>query len=280
VTTEQLTVLVTGASSGIGQATAAEFARRGHTVFAAARRMSPPAPNLHPISLDVTDPESIQAGWATIQALTAGRGVDILVNSAGFVLARPVEELTDDELRRQFETNVFGLVAMARTVLPGMRERRAGRIITISSLVGRFTFPGMGAYCATKYAVESLSDAMRQELKGFGIDVIIIEPGSVATNLADAADGQRSDASPTNTSPYASLIRNGEKYFAEEIAKAMPAERVAKAIAKAAQHRRPRTRYVIPANKRLLLALLTGLPDRLADRAMLNTLGLANERPS
>jgi short-subunit dehydrogenase len=201
-----------------------------------------------------------------------------LVNSAGFALARPVEELTDDELRRQFETNVFGLVAMARTVLPGMRERRAGRIITISSLVGRFTFPGMGAYCATKYAVESLSDAICQELKGFGIDVIIIEPGFVATNLAYAVDAKRSDASPTSTSPYASLVRNGGKYFTEGIAKAMPAERLAEVIANAAQHRRPRTRYVVPANKRLLLALHTSLPDRLAVRAMQNTLGLANVR--
>jgi len=112
----------------------------------------------------------------------------VLVNNAGFALAGPIEILPDADVQRQFATNVFGLLTMTRTVLPAMRARRSGRIINISSLVGRTTFPGMGVYGATKYAVEALSDALRQEVAGFGIKVIIIEPGFVATSLGEAAD--------------------------------------------------------------------------------------------
>jgi NAD(P)-dependent dehydrogenase (short-subunit alcohol dehydrogenase family) len=271
--TASLTVLVTGASSGIGKATAEEFARRGHAVFAAARRPSEPASNLRPLALDVTDAGSVRAAWAAIEEATSGRGVDVLVNNAGFALSSPIEELTDVDLRRQFDTNVFGLVAMTRTVLPQMRARQRGRIINVSSVLGRMTFPGNGAYSATKYAVESLSDALRQEVAGFGIEVIVIEPSFVATNIAHAADARRTVNG--TASPYAQLIKRGDEYLAEQMAKAIPAERVALTIVDAAQRRRPRTRYVVPGRSRPVLALLTGLPDRLADRAKRREIGLA-----
>src|SRR5215831_8933204 len=192
--TTRLTVLVTGASSGIGRATATEFARQGHLVFAAARReevlasLAAATQNVQAVGLDVTDEGSVHRAWAKIKASTGGAGVDVLVNCAGFALTGPVEILADPQVQRQFATNVFGLLTMTRAVLPAMRARNSGRIINISSVVGRTTFPGMGVYGATKYAVEALSDALRQEVAGFGIKVVIIEPGFTATGLGEAAD--------------------------------------------------------------------------------------------
>ncbi len=185
---------------------------------------------------------------------------------AGFALAGPIEILPDTDVQRQFATNVFGLLTMTRTVLPAMRARRSGRIINISSLVGRTTFPGMGVYGATKYAVEALSDALRQEVSGFGIKVVIIEPGFVATSLGDAADA-RGVASRDIPAAYASMVAAGARYLAAQIAKGIAPEQVAVAIADAAEHRNPRLRYVVPASARPLIALLTTLPGRLADRA-------------
>jgi NADP-dependent 3-hydroxy acid dehydrogenase YdfG len=265
----QLSVLVTGASSGIGRATAIEFARRGHLVFAAARReevlagLAAGTPNIQAVSLDVTDTGSVRRAWAKIEA---GTGVDVLVNNAGFALSGPVEILPDTDVQRQFATNVFGLLTMTRTALPAMRARGSGRIINISSLVGRTTFPGMGVYGATKYAVEALSDALRQEVAGFGIKVIIIEPGFVATSLGEAADAH-GEAGREIPDAYAGMVAAGAKYLAAQIAKGIAPEQVSAAIANAAEHRSPRLRYVVPASARPLIALLTSLPGGLADRA-------------
>lgn len=267
----QLSVLVTGASSGIGRATAIEFARRGHLVFAAARReqvlagLAASTPNIQAVGLDVTDADSVRRAWAKIEAATGGAGVDVLVNNAGFALAGPVEVLDGADVQRQFATNVFGLLTLTRTVLPAMRARGSGRIINISSLVGRTTFPGMGVYGATKYAVEALSDALRQEVAGFGIKVVIIEPGFVATSLGEAADAH---GTPGRQIPdaYASMVAGGARYLAGQMAKGIAPEQVAAAIADAAEHRSPRLRYVVPASAKPLIALLTSLPARLADR--------------
>jgi NAD(P)-dependent dehydrogenase (short-subunit alcohol dehydrogenase family) len=270
--TGQLNVLVTGASSGIGRAAATEFARRGHLVFAAARReealagLAATTPNIHAVGLDVTDEGSVRRAWAKIEASTGGAGIDVLVNNAGFALAGPVELLTDEDVRRQFATNVFGLLTMTRTALPAMRARTSGRIINVSSLVGRTTFPGMGVYGATKYAVEALSDALRQEVAGFGIKVVIIEPGFTATNLGEAADGHGL-AGQDIPDAYAAIVAGGTRYLAAQIAKGIAPEQVAATIVKAAEHPNPRLRYVVPASARPLIALLTTLPGRLADRA-------------
>jgi NADP-dependent 3-hydroxy acid dehydrogenase YdfG len=268
----QLNVLVTGASSGIGRATAIEFARRGHRVFAAARReevlagLAATTPNVQAVGLDVTDEGSVRRAWAKIEASTGGAGVDVLVNNAGFALAGPVEVLPGADVQRQFGTNVFGLLTMTRTVLPAMRSRGSGRIINVSSLVGRTTFAGMGVYGATKYAVEALSDALRQEVAGFGIKVVIIEPGFVATSLGEAADGRPAERDEASGA-YAAMTAAGERYVAGQIAKGIASEKVAAAIVAAAEHPRPRTRYVVPGSSKALIALLTTLPDKLADRA-------------
>ena len=267
-----LKVVVTGASSGIGRAAAVELARRGHLVFAAARReealagLAAATPGVQAVGLDVTDADSVRRAWAKIEAGTGGAGVDVLVNNAGFALAGPVETLAGPDVQRQFATNVFGLLTMTRAALPAMRARGSGRIINLSSLVGRTTFPGMGVYGATKYAVEALSDALRQEVAGFGIQVVIIEPGFVATGLGESADARAGAAQPA-PSAYASMVAAGEKYLARQIARGIAPERVAAVIANAAEDRRPRTRYVVPGRARPLITLLTSLPDRLADRA-------------
>ena len=271
--TAQLTVLVTGASSGIGRATAVEFARRGHQVYAAARReevlasLADGERNIRPVGLDVTDGDSVQRAWAKIQAETGGTGVDVLVNNAGFALTGPVEVLPDEAVRRQFDTNVFGVLNVTRAVLPAMRARGSGRIINVSSMVGRVSFGLMGVYGATKYAVEALSDALRLELRGFGITVVLIEPGFVATNLGSAADAE-SGRGPVPPA-YQELAETGTRYLARQLAKGIPASQVAATIANAAESRNPRTRYVVPGTMRPLIAMLTALPDKAADKAKL-----------
>jgi NAD(P)-dependent dehydrogenase (short-subunit alcohol dehydrogenase family) len=223
-------------------------------------------PNIQAVSVDVTDPDSVRRAWAKIEASTGGAGVDVLVNNAGFALAGPVEILAGPDVQRQFATNVFGLLTMTRTVLPAMRARKSGRIINISSVTGRTTFPGMGVYGATKYAVEALSDALRQEVVGFGIKVIIIEPGFVATNIGQAADAH-TPAGQQIPDAYADMVARGERYLATQIAKGIAPEQVAATIMKAAEQRNPRLRYIVPASARPLIALLTTLPGGLADRA-------------
>jgi len=270
--TGQLSVLVTGASSGIGKATAIEFAQRGHQVFAAARReevlagLAAKTPNIRAVGLDVTDADSVRQAWAKIDASTGGTGVDVLVNNAGFALSGPVEVLADADVRRQFDTNVFGVLTMTRTVLPAMRERGSGRIVNISSLVGRTTFPGVGVYGATKYAIEALSDALRQEVAGFGVKVVIIEPGFVATSIGEAADARPAEAQEVPEA-YAAMLAKGTRYLATQTAKGVAPQRVAAAVVKAAEHRNPRARYVVPGSAKPTIAVLTGLPDKLADAA-------------
>jgi len=215
--------------------------------------------------MDVTDTDSVRRAWAKIEASTGGAGVDVLVNNAGFALAGPVEIIADADVQRQFATNVFGLLTMTRTVLPAMRARGSGRVINISSLVGRVTFGGMGVYGATKYAVEALSDALRQEVAGFGIKVVIIEPGFVATSLGTSADARAADREIPEE--YAAQVAGGQRYLAAQIASGIAPEKVAAAIVDAATRPSPRARYVVPGRARALIALLGTLPSGLADRA-------------
>jgi NADP-dependent 3-hydroxy acid dehydrogenase YdfG len=270
---ERLKVLVTGASSGIGRATAVKFARRGHEVFAAARRddvlagLADIEPNIRPVGVDVADGDSVQRAWSKIEAETGGTGVDVLVNNAGFALAGPVEVLPDEAVRRQFDTNVFGVLNITRAVLPAMRVRGSGRIVNVSSLLGRVTFPLMGVYGATKYAVEALSDALRQELRGLGIRVVLVEPSFVATNLGSAADAETGRGPVPEA--YQEIMETGTRYLATQLAKGIPADKVATTIANAAESRNPRTRYVVPGTMRPLITTLTALPDKVADKAKL-----------
>src|SRR3954452_4405351 len=172
-------VLITGCSTGIGRATAERLAKKGLTVYATARKLDSIADlaeaGCRTLALDVTDEESMRAAVAAVEE--AEGAVGALVNNAGYSQSGAVETIPMDELRRQFETNVFGLVRMCQLVLPGMRKRGSGRIVNISSMGGRLVSPGGGAYHGTKFAVEAISDALRFEVKGFGVHVSIVEPG-------------------------------------------------------------------------------------------------------
>src|SRR5213083_1841508 len=184
-------VLITGCSSGIGRATAQRLAGSGWTVYATARRPESiadlEAAGCRTLALDVTDEASMSAAVRAVEE--AEGAVGVLVNNAGYSQSGAVESVPMDAVRRQFETNVFGLVRMCQLVLPGMRGQGWGRIINISSMGGRLVFPGGGFYHGTKFAVEASSDALRFEVKGFGVDVVVIEPGLIKTEFGNAAVG-------------------------------------------------------------------------------------------
>jgi len=189
-------VLITGCSSGIGRAAALSLHQAGFTVYATARRTEALTDlsdrGLRTLALDVTDEESMTTAVAAVEA-DAG-AVAVVINNAGFGLYGPVEQLPMAEIRRQFETNFFGLVRLTQLVLPGMRRQGRGRILNVSSMGGRITLPGGAFYHASKYAVEALSDALRMEVAQFGIDVVLIEPGPVKTPWNDVAAGSLSTA--------------------------------------------------------------------------------------
>ena len=268
-------VLVTGATAGIGRVSALHMARRGYHVIATGRRGEELAAlrdeaarerlRLDTAILDVTSAASIAAALGEVDRLTGGRGVDVLVNNAGFGMVAPLTEMTDGELRRQFETNVFGLMAVTRAFLPAMARRRAGRIINVSSVSGRLTLPFMGAYSATKYAVEALSDSLRHELHPLGIAVVLIEPGPIKTHFAETAMRSASDYAGSR---YALALTRADATRARMDRMSPGPEVVARAIERAARRRRPAARYVTPGSNRLVLLLSSLLPQRLWDWAM------------
>ena len=278
-------VLITGCSSGIGRSTALQLAAAGHIVYASARRPETLAEltsaGCRPLALDVTDEESMAAAVATIEAEHGA--VDVLINNAGYGQYGPIEQVPLDEVRRQFETNVFGLIRLTQLVLPAMRAKRHGRIINVSSMGGRTTLPGGGVYHASKYAVEALSDALRIELRPFGIDVVVIEPGAVRTPWAEVAragtpsgagDGSGHAAAVAEPDdPYrefkSAVDANFDTAYTGYLARlSISADQVADVIAKAATVRRPRTRYLISALAKSLVAVDTVLPDRVRDAAL------------
>ncbi len=276
-------VLVTGATSGIGRATALMLARGGHRVFATGRRQNlldslaaeAKGLQLETLVLDVSKAESIAAAKAEIDRRTGGHGVDAVVNNAGYGQAAPLAEIADTQLRAQFETNVFGLMAVTRAFLPAMLERRAGRVVNVSSVGGKVTFPLLGAYNATKHAVESLSDALRVELKPLGVQVSIIEPGAIATEFNDVSVAS---ITPAAGSLYTEALRAAEQTSARFAKRAVGPEHVARAIAHAVTSRRPRVRYVVPFNANVILWLAKLLPTAWFDGMQARMMGLTAER--
>lgn len=264
------TVLITGCSSGIGKATAARLAHSGWDVVATARRPETLADltTCRHMPLDVTDEASMRSTVDTVLA-ESGR-IDALVNNAGYSLSGAVETLDVDEIRREFETNVFGLVRLTQLVLPSMRESRSGRIVNIGSMGGKLTFPGGGAYHASKYAVEAFSDALRYEVGGFGVKVILIEPGLITTNFEDAA---LASMDLETEGPY--------RVFNQAVAKATtdayggpmarfggPPEAVAKVVEKALTKRHPKPRYTVTPSAPASIMARRALGDRGWDLAM------------
>jgi len=263
-------VLITGCSTGIGQATARHLAERGHTVYATARQLDSltdlAAVGCHTLDLDVTDEHSMQAAVSTVEAEHGAIGA--LVNNAGYSQSAPVEEITPEGLRRQFETNVFGAVRLCQLVLPGMRSAARGRIVNVSSMGGRITLPGAGAYHATKYALEAFSDALRYEVAGFGVQVVIIEPGPVHTQFGSTAAvsmGQAADRGPYGDFKDGVDALTARAYSGEPKGSARP-EAVGRVIEGALTARRPRARYLVGATARSLVGAHAVLPDRVWDR--------------
>jgi NAD(P)-dependent dehydrogenase (short-subunit alcohol dehydrogenase family) len=267
-------VLITGCSTGIGRATAERLAAKGLTVYASARRPESIADlaekGCTTLALDVTDEESMRAAVAAVE--DAHGAVGALVNNAGYSQSGAVEDVSMESVRRQFETNVFGLARMCQLVLPKMREQRHGRIVNISSMGGKLVFPGGGVYHATKHAVEAISDALRFEVRNFGIGVSIVEPGLIKTEFATAA-ATSVDEGTSDDGPYADFNRQVvektvEAYEGPMARMAAGPEAVAKVIEKAIVSRRPRPRYLVTAGARVLLVTRRALPDRGWDAMM------------
>jgi NAD(P)-dependent dehydrogenase (short-subunit alcohol dehydrogenase family) len=267
-------VLVTGCSSGIGRATAERLAAEGWTVYATARRPETlrdlEARGCRTLVLDVTDEASMQAAVAAIEGEHGAVGA--LVNNAGYSQSGAIETVPIEKVREQFETNVFGLVRLCQLVLPAMRRARAGKIVNLSSMGGKLVFPGGGIYHATKYAVEAISDALRFEVKGFGIDVIVIEPGLIRTSFGETASGVMTEADDSDYAQFnAHVARVTESVYEKGSPVGRlggPPEAVAKVIDKALSAKRPRARYTVTPSAKLLLAQRALLPDRGWDAVM------------
>ena len=267
-------VLITGCSTGIGAETARHLAAKGWNVYATARRPETlsalEAAGCKTLALDVIDEASMKA--ATDQVVEAEGAIGVLVNNAGYSQSGAVESIELDSIRRQFETNVFGLIRMSQLCLPGMRDQGWGRIVNIGSMGGKLTFPGGGIYHATKHSVEAISDAMRFETSGFGVKVILIEPGLITTEFGSSAVASIGDG-VADDSPYGKFNHHVGKMTAGAYEGPLAKlgggpEVVARVIAKAISSRRPRPRYTVTPSAKLSIAQRRLVTDRAWDRLM------------
>jgi NAD(P)-dependent dehydrogenase (short-subunit alcohol dehydrogenase family) len=271
-------VLITGCSSGIGRASAERLARSGWKVYATARRPETISglreAGCETLALDVTDEQSMRAAVDAVEQ--AEGAVGVLVNNAGYSQSGAIETVPMEAVRRQFETNVFGLVALTQMVLPRMRAQRWGKIVNVGSMGGRLSFPGGGHYHATKHALEAISDALRFELRGFDIDVILLEPGLITTEFGETASGSMTAVETVESSaedPYARFnatvgaVTKGAYDGPMRLLGGRP-ERVAKVIERAISRRSPPARITITPSAKLTIATRRLMPDRLWDAAM------------
>ena len=262
-------VLITGCSTGIGRATAERLGRAGHTVYATARRESAiedlGRAGCRTMALDVTDEGSMTAAVETV--VEEQGAVGALVNNAGYSQSGAIETVELDDVRRQFETNVFGLIRMCQLVLPGMRDQGFGRIVNISSMGANFTFPGGGAYHATKYAVEAISDALRFEVKGFGIDVVVVQPGLIRTEFGATAAGEVRQEDGPYAAFNASVAKSTKGVYEGPLARfGGDPEDVAKVIEEAIIRPSPKARVRVTPSARMLIGQRRLMTDGLWDR--------------
>ena len=266
--------IVTGASSGIGAATARRLARAGFVVYGAARRLDRlaelAADGVRPLALDVTSDESMVA--AVDQVLADVGRIDVLVNNAGYGAYGAIEDVPMSEARRQIEVNLFGLARMVQLVLPTMREQGSGSIVNITSMGGKFTMAFGGWYHASKFAVEGLSDVLRTEVAPLGIDVVVIEPGNIATEWGGIA--MDSARSMSGQGPYAERVDAMAAAMDGPVARfGSDPDVVAKAIERAVTARRPRTRYAVGSMAKPVLLARKVLPDRAMDWLQAKAMG-------
>ena len=250
-------MLVTGASSGLGAATAAHLAGLGHRVYAASRRGTVDSTSAAlPLKMDVDDDGSVEAGVDEVWR-HEGR-IDVVVNCAGYGVAGPIEDTPLAMAQAQFDTNVFGVLRVCQRVLPLMRRQRAGLIVNVTSIAGELSLPFQGIYSATKFAVEGLSEALRAEVRPFGIHVVLVQPGDFRTGFTDARRTVAADGSP-----YAARsVRALETAARDERAGADPRQ-LARVIERIVDSRRPKLRYVVgPSAQEWLMRLRHVLPGR------------------
>src|ERR671916_184619 len=269
-------VLITGCSSGIGWATAERLVNVGWKVYATARNVENIAPleqrGCQLLPLDVTDEDSMRLAVDEVERREGAGGV--LVNNAGYSQSGAVEAVPMEKVRRQFETNVFGLARMCQLVLPGMRRQGYGRIVNISSMGGKLTFPGAGYYHATKHAVEALSDSLRFEVRGFGVKVSVIEPGLIRTGFAGAAVGSMDGR---DNGPYAGFEEAVARVTTQNYERGPISrlggepEAVAEIVKQAISASNPRSRYAVTPSARLFMGLRRLLPDGVWDAALRTT---------
>jgi len=264
------TVLITGASAGIGKATAIDLAQNGYNVYGAARRIEKmqdlKAYGIKPILLDVTQDESAAA--CIEQIFKEAGSIDILVNNAGFGSEGAVEDVPLKDAKYQMEVNVFGAMRLSQLVLPKMRENKYGKIVNISSVGGKIALPLGGWYHASKFAIEALSDSMRMEVKPFGIDVIVIEPGGVKSEWGDIA--MESLLRVSGNSAYKEMVKGAEKGFKRTENNNSEPIVIAKLIKKGIEASRPKTRYAGGSMAKPLLFLRSILSDKMLERLILS----------
>lgn len=272
---DRRTVLVTGAARGLGRATSLALADRDFRVVAGvrsdtdARALADLSSGITPITLDVTQPQHRAAAAEAIRAATGERGLWGLVNNAGVVFPGPLEFLPLDALREQLEVNVVGLLGLTQALLPALRRAR-GRIVNVSSVNGRLATPFSGAYAASKFALEAVSDALRRELSPAGVDVVVIQPGAFRTDIWDTSRERArriSGGYPTSAHQHYGgvLARLNEVKVPD---RAGDPARVARVIVRALLARRPRARYVVGGDARIGKLLAAVFPDRLVDRLL------------
>jgi NAD(P)-dependent dehydrogenase (short-subunit alcohol dehydrogenase family) len=275
--------LVTGASTGIGRATALRLDAGGWQVFAGVRSEEDAeslreagTERLTPLTLDVTDAAQIAAAADRIAAELDGAGLDGLVNNAGVSLPSPLETMPIEDFRRQVDVNLTGQVAVTQALLPLIR-RAHGRIVFISSIGGRIAFPFTGAYHAAKFGIEAVGDVFRRELRGAGISVSIVEPGSIATDIWDR--GVRSgdeigERSPQQEALYGDAIAKYRKVVQGVANRGIPSDKAARTIEHALSARRPRTRYLVGIDAKVQARVMYLIPTRLFDRIVARATGL------
>lgn len=266
--------LITGASTGIGRATAVRLAGAGWTVLAGVRNEAAAlelreaaqgSERVQPITLDVTDATQIAAAAQAVEA--AGSRLDGLVNNAGIGVGGPLELISDEDLRRQFDVNVFGQIAVTRALLPALR-RAHGRIVFTSSIGGRVTTPFLSPYAASKHAIESFGDALRVELRTSGVRVVLIEPGSVATPIWGKAETDAAAVTipPELSEQYGHVPAAMNKAIADTGKRGVPPDKVAQTIERALTTVRPKARYLVGTDAVATLAIRRALPDLVFDR--------------
>ena len=274
-------VLVTGSSTGIGRATVLRLDRAGFQVFAGVRNRgdaesleAESSERLEPVIIDVSEADTIEVTAERIQQVTGGR-LDGLVNNAGIVVAGPIETLDLDGLRRQLEVNLTGQVAVTQAFLPQIRAAR-GRIALIASIGGRMSLPYLSPYHASKFALEAIGDSLRQEMRPFGVEVSIIEPGSIATPFwgkgTDQVEQLLGSMSPEQLQLYEASARAAAEASRKAEARGIEPDKVAKAVEHALTSSRPKTRYLVGVDARVQATLRKWLPDRVLDRLVASQL--------